>query len=281
MSIPIIKLENDRGEVINLSADPRYSPTLTGTGPTGATINRAKMATADGTRFNSATANERNLLLTVYLKRDIGRARRNLYRWLTSKQYIKVYYQEEDLDVYAEGYVETAEVNPWEQEQNLAASIICPMPYWRDVAETYTDASKVYGLLEFEFAIEEDGVELSVEDKAQSTIVKNSGTVASGVTFLLTATFRTVNPRIYNMDTGEFIGFNVVLEPGDRLEVCTIIGKKRVYHIRGGVRSNYINTVMDGSEWLETTPGENEYSYTVEEGECQLGIYHTNMYTGV
>lgn len=282
MAVPIITIENAWGEVLNLSADPRYAATLNGTGPTSATINRAKVAVADGTHYNSATADERNLLLTVYLQRDIGRARRNLYRWLTSKQYIKVYYQEDDLNVYVEGYVETAEVNPWEQNQNVAASIICPMPYWRDVKETYTDASKSQNLLEFAFAIEETGVELSISDKTRSTIIRNSGTVETGATFVLIATTLVDSPRIYDMGTGSFIGFDVLLEPGDRLEVCTITGKKRVSHIRAGVQSNYINTVMDGSEWLQMAPGANEYSYTVEEnGECQLGIYHTNMYAGV
>lgn len=281
MAVPIIKIENDQGEVLNLSADARYVPILTGTGPPAATINRAKVAVADGTRYNSATVNERNLLLTVYIVQDVARGRRNLYRWLASKKYIKVYYQEDDVDVYVEGYVETAEVNPWEQDQNLHVSIVCPMPYWRDVAETFTDASIVSNLLEFEFAIEEEGMELSIEDKGQSTTIQNDGTVETGVTFLLTATIRTLQPRIYNMDTGEYIGFYVDMLAGDQLEVCTITGKKSVTFIRDGVRSNYINTVMEDSTWLTMAPGANEYSYTVDEGECQLGIYHTNMYIGV
>ena len=281
MGIPTIRIENEKGEVLNLSTDPRYMPILTGTGPPAATINRAKIATADGTRYNSATVNERNLLLTVYLQQDIARARRNLYRWLGSKKYIKVYYQEDDLDVYAEGYVETADVNPWQELQNMQASIVCPTPYWRDVKETFTDASTVSSLLEFEFYTDDDGIELSVEDKAKSTIIQNDGTAETGATFLLTATVPTQNPYIYNMDTGEYIGFKVDLEAGDQLEVCTISGKKRVTHIRGNVRTNYINTVVDGSDWLKITPGTNEYSYTVAAGECRLGVYHTNVYIGV
>ena len=281
MGIPIIKIENDQGEVLNLSADARYVPILTGTGPPPATINRAKVAVADGTRYNSATMDERNLLLTVYMVQDIARARRNLYRWLSSKKYVKVYYQEDDLNVYCEGYVETAEVNPWEQEQNLHASIVCPMPFWRDVAETYTDASVVSNLLEFPFSTDAVGIELSIENVGNSTIIQNNGTVTTGVSFLITATIHTLRPRIYNMDTGEYIGFYVEMQAGDQLEVCTITGQKSVTFIRDGVRTNYINTVMPGSTWLQMAPGANEYSYTVDDGECQLGIYHTNMYAGV
>lgn len=281
MGIPIIKIENAQGDVLNLSTDPRYIPMLTGTGPPSATINRAKVAIEDGTRYNSATVDERNLLLTVYLQRDVARARRNLYRWLGSKQYIKVYYQEDDLNVYLEGYVEAPDVDPWQQNQSLHASIICPMPYWRDVSETYTDASIVSDLLEFEFYTDEEGVELSIEDRTQSTIIQNNGTAETGAIFVLIATSRTINPTIYNMDTGEFMGFSVDLQPGDQLEICTINGKKSITHTRAGVRSNYLNTITAGSTWLKIAPGSNEYSYTMDDGECRLGVYHTNMYIGV
>lgn len=279
--VPIIKIENDRGEVLDFSKSPRYVAMLTGTGPVAATINRAKVAVADGTRYNSATVNERNLILTVYLVRDIARARLNLYRFVATKRRIKVYYQADGLDVFIEGYVETAEVDPWVQEQNVQVSIICTMPFWQDVKETYTSANNVEALFEFPFAIEEDGVELSIIDPTASTIVENNGTVEAGVIFALTATYQTLNPRIYNVTTGEFIGFYVDMQPGDQLEVCTINGQKSVTHIRDGVRTNYINTVMEGSKWLQMAIGANEYSYTVDAGQCELAIYHTNMYAGV
>lgn len=279
--IPKIKVENERGEVLDFGASPRYIAMLTGTGPPAATINRAKVAVADGTRYNSATVGERELLLTVYLLRDIARARLNLYRFFATKSWVKIHYQADDLDVYIEGYVETAEVNPWEQQQNLQVAIICPMPFWQDAAATSTDASQVEKYFEFPFAIEEAGIELSAINRASTTVIENGGTVEAGVTFVLTATTETVNPRVYNLSTGEFIGVLATLEPGDQLEICTVTGAKRVTHIRAGVRTNYINTVMVGSKWLQMAVGANEYSYTMDSGECELSIHHTNMYTGV
>lgn len=281
MSVPVIKIKNKRGEVLNLSTDHRYVPVLTGTGPPAATINRSKVAVSDGTMFNSSSVDERNLLLTIYIKRDVARARRNLYRYIATKEPITVYYQEDDLDVYIEGYVETAEINPWELNQNMQISIICNMPYWQDVAETYTDASNVAALLEFPFYTDSEGMELSVVDTAASTIIENSGTVAAGVIFELTATVRSLQPRIYNLSTGEYMGFYVDLFPSDRLIIDTHTGKKSVTYVHDGVAHNYINTLMEGSTWLQMAVGSNEYSYTVDEGECTLGIYHTNMYIGV
>lgn len=279
--VPVIKIENDRGEVLDFSASPRYLAMLTGTGPPAATINRAKVSVADGTRFNSATVNERELLLTIHLLRDIARARLNLYRFIATKSHVKIYYQADGLDVYIEGYVETAEVNPWEENQNVQVSIICPMPFWQDVDSTYTDASQVLKLFEFPFAIEAEGIELSTMNTGTATLIENGGTVEAGVTFVITATVASQNPRIHNLSTGEYIGVHATLEAGDQLEICTVTGSKRVTHIRNGVRTNYINMLMMGSSWLQMVVGANEYSYTVDVGECELGVYHTNMYTGV
>lgn len=218
--VPKIKIENDRGEVLDFSASPRYMAMLTGTGPPGATINRATVSVADGTRYNSARVNERELLLTVYLLRDVARARLNLYRFVATKSHIKIYYQADDLDVFIEGYVETAEVNPWEENQYMQVSIICPMPFWQDVKSTFTDASQVSRLFEFPFAIEEEGIELSAINVAASTVIENGGTVEAGVTFVITATVVSTNPRIHNLSTGEFIGVHATLQPGDQLEIA-------------------------------------------------------------
>jgi len=279
--IPVIKIENDRGEVLDFSTTSRYVAMLTGTGPPAATINRATVSVADGTRYNSARVGERELLLTIHIVRDVARARLNLYRFVATKSHVKIYYQANGLNVYIEGYVETAEVNPWEQNQYMQVSIICPMPFWQDVGSTFTDASQVSRLFEFPFAIEEAGIELSTMDLSSSTVIENNGTVEAGVTFVITATVATTNPRIHNLSTGEFIGIHATMEPGDQIEICTSTGSKRITHIRDGVRTNYINKLMLGSAWLKMVVGANEYSYTVDVGECELGVYHTNMYTGV
>ena len=281
MAIPIIKIENPRGQVLDFSTDSRYLPILTGTGPPPATVNRSKSSTTDGAQFNSATVDERPLLLTVHLIKDVARARLNLYKYIATKQYIKVYYQNDGLSVYVEGYIETVEVDPWAENQAVQVSIICPMPFWRDVQETITDASNVRPLFEMPFFTDDQGVELSAKETNASTILENRGTVEAGATFVLTATRRSLQPRLYNLTTGEYMGFYVDLFPGEQLEVCTVTGSKRVTHIADGVRSNYINTLMEGSAWLQMPIGENEFIYTVDEGECTLVVKHTNMYTGV
>lgn len=280
MALPVIKIENAKGEVLNFSADPRYFARLEGVGPPPATINRNKIATAPGTRYNSSTVGERPLTLEVSLLRDAGRARVNLYRWIASGEYIKVHYKTDELDVWAEGYVETPEVDPWVQEQKVLSSILCPYPYWRDHGETYTDATNVDALFEFPFAIDSAGVEMSTLDIAAATEITNGGQVATGARFEIKATARCLQPRIYNIETGEWMGFYVDLFAGERLVIDTNRGRKSVTHIVDGVAKNYINTIMPGSTWLQLGVGKNAFSYTTDEGAINLGVYHTNNYLG-
>ena len=281
MALPIIKIENARGEVLNLSTDPRYEPMLQSTGPPAATINRSKVALADGTRFNSSSVGERNPLLTIYLRQDVARARLNLYRYITTGANIKLYYQADGLDVYIEGCVETAEVDPWTEDENMQVSIICPQPYWKDIAESIFNASVSSKLLEFPFAIGSEGAELSMLEYSTTTTIENRGHVQAGATFELVAKVRSLQPRIYNLSTGEYMGFDVDMLAGDRLVIDTRTGSKAVTLIRAGVRTNYFNTLIEGSEFLQLPVGASEFYYTVDEGMMDLYIHHTNMYQGV
>lgn len=282
MALPIIKIENARGQVLNLSTDPRYIPLMTaGAEPPTATINRNKIAISDGTRYNSATVNERNIVLTIYLQGDIAQARRNLYRYAPAKGHVKIYYAADDLDLYIEGYVEAIENNPHELNQFVQISIICPQPYWLELNETFTDASNIINLFEFPMDITAEGVELSSIDAGILAEIENAGQVASGARFEIVARITTVNPKIYNLETNEFMGFNTTLAAGDRLIIDTIHGQKSVTHIRGGVETNYIDTLMAGSVWLQLDVGINAYTYTFDEGNIALFVYHTNKYMGV
>lgn len=281
MAVPVIKIENARGEVLNLSTDPRYEPVLQNVGPPKATINRSKVALADGTRYNSSSVDERNPVLQIYLLRDVARARLNLYRYITTGGYIKLHYEADGLNVWIEGYVEDAQVDPWVQQEIVQVSIIAPMPYWRDEAETITNASATAKLLEFPFAISSEGIELSQLDYVNSTVINNGGHVDAGAKFELVAKIRSLQPRIYNLSTGEYMGFYVDMLEGDRLVIDTSTGSKSVTLIRDGVSMNYINTIMEGSTFLQLPVGASEFIYTVDEGMMDLFIYHTNLYQGV
>lgn len=279
--LPTIKIENARGDVLNLTSDTRYEVTAAGTAPPVATINTSKVSLNDGERFNSSTRNTRNLVLTIHIVKDVGRSRLELYRYIVSGAYIKVYYKTENLDVWIDGYVESIECDEWTLGQVMQVSILCPFPFWQDMTETYTDASNINSLLQFPWSAPAAGVELSSVDTEAYTVITNKGHVESGMRLVIRATVRTLQPKIYNLATGEWIGFTVDMAQGDILTVNTTQGRKSVYLESGGVVTNYINTIMVGSTWLQLAPGENEISYTVDEGNIHLGIYHMNKYQGV
>lgn len=87
--LPTIKIENARGDVLNLTSDTRYEVTAAGTAPPAATINTSKVSLNDGERFNSSTRNTRNLVLTIHIVKDVGRSRLELYRYIVSGAYTR------------------------------------------------------------------------------------------------------------------------------------------------------------------------------------------------
>ncbi len=279
--LPKIKIENARGEILDFSSDARYAVTASNTGAPPATINLSKIALNHGKKFNSASCDERNLILTVHILQDVGRARLNLYRYFTTGGYIKIYYTTENLDVWIDGYIDAIECDEWTLGQYMQVSILCPYPFWQDLSETYTDGSNVTNLLEFPWSAPTAGVELSRMDTTAGIQINNAGQVESGIIFTMRAKERSLQPRLYNLETGERMGFYLDMFVGDIVTVNTTQGSKSVTLERDGVTTNCVNTVMPDSTWLQLAPGVNSFSYTVDEGDIHLGIYHTNKYQGV
>ena len=73
-----LKVKNEKGQILDFSQDSRYEVTASGVSPAAATVNVSKVAMNDGAKFNSSRVNERNIVLMVYLIKDIAAARFDL-----------------------------------------------------------------------------------------------------------------------------------------------------------------------------------------------------------
>jgi hypothetical protein len=91
------------------------------------------------------------------------------------------------------------------------------------------------------------------------------------------------NPTIYNRTTGEQFGLEYTLLEGDVITIDTISGEKSVKLNHKGDVSNIINSVQQGSKWLQLVSGNNELSYQCDEGASALKITISavNIFEGV
>lgn len=279
-----LRLENAKGEILQLSSNPSYVVTsVEGILPADAEVSTTSVSTMDGEQFNYTKTGKRNIVITVIPREPIESNRIYLYKWITTKRWVRVYYKTKTRDVYTEGYIEKVSGSLFSNQETLQVSIICPESYFKNTQEIIQNADYTEPLFEFPFVIEEEGIEISVYDRLQTVIINNESDDTMGIMIRLSAFGTVLNPRIYNRDTLENIGLNFEMKEGDVIEIQTQKGKKGIWLSRDGERSNIINSIMAGITWFQLEPGENLFTYEAEAGLefLKIEFLYNYIYGGV
>lgn len=279
-----LKIENGNGDILELSNEKKIAIIgIDGLNPPDASIVMSSVAMNDGSRFNSAKVEKRNLVITMRLLKDVERMRILLYKYFRIRQWCKIYFSNESRDVYCEGYVETFENDRFVMNNEVQVSIICPSPWFKQLDEVIFNMSLVLPMFEFPFAIEEEGVEFSVLQENILTEVVNGGDVETGLVLQLNATSEVINPRVYNADTHGMIGLNFTMQAGDVITISTIKGSKKVTLLREGVETNIINALMDDPDWFQIPIGSTNFTYDCTSGSefFSVTFIGQNLYGGV
>lgn len=265
-----LSVENESGERLELSHSLNYTVVnVEGLAPPAASVNLTHLGGLHGSRLNSATIPQRNIVIYVYIENPIEKNRQNLYLYFKSSREVKVFFKNKNRDVYIEGIVESIECPLFEQRQQMQISILCPQPYFRAASQFIAEISKITGLFEFPFCIE-DPMEFSYYDAYKVTEIYNAGDVESGMLIELTALGSIVNPCIWNSSTREFFSVYDILYTGDVLQINTVSGERYVRKKLSGATewTNSIATKTMDSTWLQIYPGHNSFTYTHEGAEA-------------
>lgn len=279
------KIQNKYGESLELTHNPDYTVvSIDGLAPAAATINTASMATSDGEFFNSSRVGTRNIVIMAAINGDIERNRLVLYRYASPKSPIRFYFKNDSRNVYIDGYVETHEVNLFENGQAAQISIICPQPYFKSIEDANIEFSSVIPQFKFAFGtnINAPIPFSSVVSDIEKNIV-NDGDAETGVIVELHAMGVVKNPVIYDKDTREKFALNFTMEEADIIRINTNIGEKSVILIRDGIESNIINYVDMSNDWFTLRYGDNIFTYTCESGYefLNVKIIFSNKFQGV
>ena len=130
----------------------------------------------------------------------------------------------------------------------------------------------------------ETGLELGYREPSLIVNVFNGGDVKTGMRVDFRATGTVTNPKILNVDTGEFIKFNnLTLLAGDVLTVSTYYGKKEVNITSNGITSDGFRYLDVDSTYIQLAVGDNLFRYEAETNaeSLEVSIYHNNKYLGV
>lgn len=257
---------------------------ITGLNPPNAQINSSSVAGMDGAIFNSSLLDPRNVVITIKINGDVEKNRLLLYKYFRTKEKCKIFYQNSSLNVYIEGFVETLELNHFENSQTAQISIICLNPYFKDLKTIVDDISKIIKLFSFPFSITEPTPISEININRVSIIINSS---ESETSLLIKVRFRSNMQKleIKNIITGEQMIINYPFIKDDYLVISCYKGSKYVKLLRNGKEYNLIPYLLKGSIFFQLRIGENRFSYLADEGKkdhlLSIQFEHYNVYRGV
>jgi phage-related protein len=281
-----LKIQNAKNEIFELTHDSQnyYVIDVQGLAPPKTAINTSVSGTIDGSFFNSARVEQRNIVITLVFNGDIEANRQRLYNIFSTKQPCKIYFKNKNRDVTIDGYVEAFECNLFAQREQAQISLICPRPYFEDLEIIYTELAQIVRMFEFPFSISAaDPVPMSEIQSYPLCTINNNGDVECGVIMSIDFTDSANGFKIYNVTTQKKIGFDFVFADGDNLVINTKSGNMGATLTRAGQTINLLNYFADGSEWIKLALGDNDFTFTATSGASGIRIVFANaaLYGGV
>lgn len=144
--IKSLRIENPQGESILCEFakpwDTGFLLTeMEGMGPVKSDIQTTKMSSGNGSRYNSARMDERNIVVHImFYETDefvsIEDLRQKTYQYFPCKQKVKLTMTTDNRQLWINGYIESNDPDIWSEQETAQISIICPDPFFREVGDS-------------------------------------------------------------------------------------------------------------------------------------------------
>lgn len=298
--IKSITIINNLGNSIKIKLDERdpehgmIIKNIDGLGPPKANINTTNIVALDGTIYNSAKMENRNLLLYMVfeLSPTIEDTRLKTYKYFPIKKQVTLQIETDNRFVETTGFVESNEPDIFSKEESNQISIICPDPYFYSLKEE--QETIFYGIepkFEFEFSNESLNSslltfgEINIEDIKE---IYYDGDGEPGVIITIHILEATGDITIRNLETDEemVIKINKIrigVAPGDDIIITSERSNKSVKILRNGEYINILNSLSRDSSWFKLKKGSNYFICSAEYGFENILFFVKNkiMYEGV
>lgn len=289
--IKSITVTNYLGESLMMElADPLKTglaiTSISGLGPTKANIYKTDMSTVDGSVFNSARTETRNIVITMVLMENsnnadlntIEKLRLRVYRYFPTKRKVTLNILSENRDVVIDGYVESCEASIFSSLEAAQISIICPDPWFKAKTSDSSIFSSINSVFSFPFnnvinenepykrTLEMSAYETDHFRKIYYTGEDESGMVievhftgdVKGFTFSDTFNGNTIKLLDSNIPNNKFM-------KNDELLISTKRGERSINLLRNGSIISLLNALDKESEWIMLRRGVNEFTYYATE----------------
>lgn len=270
---------------------------VTGLGPSKANINATELSTIDGSVYNSARMNSRNIVLNLKLM-DIPSVEYNRllsYKYFPIKKKVRLRIETDTrtCDIY--GYVESNEPTIFSSSVTTQISIVCPDPYFYSSSMNITIFSGILPVFSFPFSNEslsENLLTMGEITDDQEPVITYLGDAEVGMNIFIHTIGSVTNLKIFNLYTNEIIHIDDVkmialtgsgIVTGDDIIISTIKGQKSITLIRGGVYMNILNCLDVDVDWLQLVRGTNVFAFYADTGltNLEVRIENQTLYEGV
>jgi len=159
--------------------------------------------------------------------------------------------------------------------QRTIINLLCPSPFWEDIATENYKLEDFVGNFRFKFHFP-----VRFATRGDSRLLMNKGDVPTPIV----VEFRgaAVNPKITNVSTGEFIRVNRTIPPGYKLVLDTSFGNKRVEIVApDGVVENAFHYIDLDSTFFSLDVGETKFGFITEGGNPEVYVEYKHKYLSV
>ena len=270
---------------------------IDGLNPAKADINTTAFMSSDGSLYNSARINTRNIVMNLVLLPNptIEDTRQLLYKYFPIKKPIRFSITTDNRVAEAIGYVESNLAEIFSSQESTAISIVCPNPYFfseESIVTTFSGNSPSFTFPFSNNSLTSKLLVLGSITNSTSETVYYTGDSEIGVTINIHAIGNATNLVIHNVTTRESMkidttrlttmtGYGIIA--GDDIMISTSKGEKLILLVRGGVGINILNCLDKNVDWFHLIKGDNIFAYTCDSGTENLQFIISNqiVYEGI
>lgn len=277
---------------------------IEGLGPPKGNINMVTLSSMDGGLYGSTKVNTRNIVFTFWPLEKPGSVednRQKIYKYFPYKKEIKVQVTSDNRVLGTKGYIESIEPSIFsDTREEVQVSMICPDPYLYDLNTSEEAFVGVRPRFEFPFPYEASGYddELDLFEFGEIRLEARSifdyeGDIDSGILINIHALKDiTSDIIVYNVETREQFRIDMTkvgqitgkrLQRSEDLYISTFAGDRFVRLYRAGAYLNVIGAVARNVDWLQMTPGRNEFTFDAgaNKEDVILTFNYKNAYIGI
>lgn len=274
---------------------------IEGLGPVDAVVNMTDTATHNGSMYNSARLNRRDIVLNLGFLQIAGESvadiRRKSYKYFPLMKNVRILIETEKRTLVTDGYVQSNQPDIFSSEEGASIIIQCEDSFLYSPTNNRTTFSGVEPLFEFPFenpSVSQRLIELGSIRNNVTKIVSYEGESEIGIDIDIRVMGEAGNITISNVTTSEqmfidttklasIVGDGRGLLVGDNMLISTEIGKRSATLIREGRVHNIFNCIRRDSDWFTLAKGDNIFVYRDDSGKSNLRFEVINRiaYVGV